>query len=254
MFGTAGLVCFGIYFNRQMGSEVSFFPWLWAAGGLLIYNLDRYLPEPSDQINHPDRATFRHSRLVIIILSASVLVVTPILVNRVDIYGWLAIALALSLGYSAVPPGFRRRFKDRPLLKWWLPPIVILTTLSAPTWQRFDWGSLPTWSISLAGGLFSALLINVLLSDAQDSVGDRAHGLSTIGGQIETRKTCLIVWFLIVLQCLAAGFRQAPGEWLLAGYHGLIAAAFMADPKRKISSWVLDGMLFVPIFGKWIFW
>jgi len=225
---------------------------LWAAGGLLIYNLDRYLPEASDSVNHPERSGFQKSRLVLIIIAAALLLLTPALMGRPFLYGWLAPALFLSIGYSVALFGSGWRIRDQPWLKWMLPPLIILSALTAPFWLAMGFTYSPPGLVPLLGGMFAALLLNLLLSDAHDSAGDRAHGLTTIAIHLGLRKTRLVALFLISLQFCSAWLRNAPGEWLLAGYHLMIVVRLFVMPEKKLSPWLLDGMLFIPLLGQWV--
>ena len=67
---------------------------LWFAGYLLVYNLDRFYPDPADRANIPIRSSkteeLQAARIGLAFLSAAVLVVWSLLTSR----WWLVLALA----------------------------------------------------------------------------------------------------------------------------------------------------------------
>jgi hypothetical protein len=114
---------------------------LWFAGYLLVYNLDRFYPDPADRANIPIRSSkteeLQAARIGLAFLSAAVLVVWSLLTSR----WWLVLALAFGatvLQFHSRPVrGIGFRLKDLPYVKSFLPAGVIagILVVFGPAWK-----------------------------------------------------------------------------------------------------------------------
>jgi 4-hydroxybenzoate polyprenyltransferase len=181
--GASAVTAFGWAVCKRLGV-----PWipsgpLWFSGYLLVYNLDRLHPDPSDQINTPARIGWdrrlRPFRILIVFLSAGCIIIWPMVTHR----PWLIFALfaaVLTLQfYSRAVPAFGIRFKDLPYLKSFIAPVVIASVLVIwPVVESgraldFDFYLVLAWS-------FVVLTTNGLVFDYRDIKGDRVVGVRTI--------------------------------------------------------------------------
>jgi len=198
-------------------------------------------------VNLPDRMRLSRTRKILIGISLSVLLGLPIYLKEWPIVLLLLVAVAISSFYSLVPPGFSRRIKDIPWLKWSAPPLVILVTLTMPAW------SVPTnrpvllahWP--LLGGIMAALLINILLFDQRDRLGDASAGLRTIANQLSPTNFSRVILFLLGLQITFLALDPQLEMMVFAGYLAILIVQARKKQPPHFYHWAVDGMLFVPL-------
>jgi len=251
LYGAAGIASFGWALGRLLGFDSTPFLPLWFCGALLVYNLDRLKPDPSDALNIPERqrqhARLRTASIALTAVSAVLLVAIPARMAFAGQPLLLALtpaAAVLSLSYSF--PIFGFRFKDAPLVKTLFAPAVVLLAYFAPVLLR---GELRPNAPALAAAAFSGclLLFNMVLCDARDVAGDRALGtrsLPVLLGEKNTRR------FLAAL--LAGGVLAAwtQGWFLPAGaagiYLGTLLIALRQPRGESFYEWFVEGILFLP--------
>ncbi|MEO7932411.1 MAG: hypothetical protein ABIT76_04540 [Chthoniobacterales bacterium] len=251
-YGSSGLVAFGCYLNTEMGVSPSFYPLLWFAGGMFIYNLDRLIPDPADPINVPNRARFTHARKWLIRFSLAVLIVTPIYEKNWLLLGLIGVAAIVSAFYCIIPPGFSGRIKDAPLLKWVMPPIVVLATLTVPIWIKVDSWELLLKHWALLGGIFIALLTNILLFDQRDTMGDTSSGVRTLANWLEPKSFFRLLYIMMALQ-IAFLFVELHLEMVVFTiYLGVLVSLIGKKRRPEFYDWAVDGMFFVPMIVKWL--
>jgi 4-hydroxybenzoate polyprenyltransferase len=232
---------------------------LWFFGALLVFNIDRALPDDADVINLPKRRAANNRQRWLSWLmagvSAAMLVWLPI--QQQD---WLTLAFVvmggtICLSYSL--PIFGRRLKDVPLLKtFFAPSLVVLAILILPLTHD-------KWPGQLGVLLFTAvwawgyLLCNMLLCDLRDIKGDRRTGVVSIPVRLGRKATFRLLWILIActggLAFLLAAFpgsgaRLVLALWAILGSAYLAGLAIAAQQRRseRFYEWWVEGMLFLP--------
>lgn len=190
---------------------------LWFGGYLVVYNLDHLYSDPADSLNTPLR--FRWSarlwpfRIVLLCLSASLLLIWPLITGRC----WLLVPIAAALGafyfYSRPIPSTRFRLKNLSYVKSLLAPGVIAfilvlwpvlecgRTLRQKEWLIFFW-------------VFLVLTINSLVFDYRDIFGDRLIGTKTIPtllGHKGTRGLLVLFAAALVLTTMALSWLGLAG-------------------------------------------
>ncbi len=249
-YGASGLVAFGCYLNSEMGVRTSYYPVLWFAGGMFVYNLDRWIPDPADPINVPGRARFARTRKWLIKLSLSVLVLIPGCEKNWLLLCLTGIAAVVSAFYCIIPPGFSGRIKDSPVLKWLMPPVVVLATLTIPIWIKVENWALLLHHWPLLGGVFVALLTNILLFDQRDAAGDTSSGVRTIANRLAPKN---LLRLLLVMMALQVGFLIFEPHWgmvIFTLYVGGLVGLLQQKKRPEFYDWAVDGMLFVPLIVK----
>jgi 4-hydroxybenzoate polyprenyltransferase len=232
---------------------------LWFCGALLVFNIDRALPDEADAINLPQRrATNRRLRWVSWLLaigSASMLVYLPI--QQRD---WSTLVLVLlggtvCLSYSL--PILGRRLKEIPLLKtFFAPSLVVLAILSLPLIHE-KWPSQPGLVVLTAVWAWGYLLCNMLICDLRDIRGDRRTGVVSIPVHLGRKATHRLLWILITctggLAFLLAAFPGSSARvvlmlWAILGSAYLAGLVVAAQQRRSESfyEWWVEGMLFLP--------
>ncbi len=245
-FGAAGLVALGGYINSVVGVSTSLYPILWAAGGLFVYNLDRLIPDAADRINLPERSEFHRTRKVLIAISLLALLVLPVLVSSWKTLAWILLGVTISPFYCLAPQGFTQRIKDFPLLKCLAPPLVILVTLTTPIWIEPETRSLVFSHGPFLVAVLLALLVNILLFDLRDRIGDQSTGLKTVANRLQPRSFFILLNVLLLTQ-ISLSISEKRIEMIGLGLY-LSTLVWLSRKLRKPAfyHWAVDGMLFVP--------
>jgi 4-hydroxybenzoate polyprenyltransferase len=251
LYGAAGIASFGWALGEMLGFDAAPFLPLWFCGALLVYNLDRLKPDPSDALNIPERqsqhACCRNASFAVAAVSACLLVALPARMAWAGHGLLLALtpaAAVISLSYSF--PIFGFRFKDVPLVKTLFAPAVVLLAYFVPPLLR---GELRADFAALAAAACSGclLLFNMVLCDERDVAGDRALGtrsLPVILGEKNTRR------FLAALLACGVFLAWLRGWTLLAAATAVYASALLfalRKPRREsFYEWFVEGILFLP--------
>lgn len=246
-YGASGIVALGYYINSVASAAVGYYPILWFCGGLLVYNVDRFIPDPADRINAPRRAHLAKTRLVIIGAALLALLLAPILHGDWVTLGAVTVGLVGAPFYSVAIPGFRRRVKEFPLCKAVAPPLIILLTLTIPIWNTPSTIGMNKKAIFVGIQLFIGLIINVLLFDHHDRTGDRTTGVTTFANQMQPE---LFFKFTIVLWMIGfVGWLLVPSleTIALSMYILVLIVACKSGQSRRFYQWAVDGLLFVPL-------
>ncbi len=242
----------GCYLNQIMGCQVSVYPVVWFAGSIFVYNLDRWIPDPSDQINHPNRANHQRWRRWLILLSVPTLALATFWHQQWRLAAFLVPALAISVFYSVRPPGMRTRIKDFIFLKWLVPPAVILAALTGPAWIPAGNSLVTARHWPVLGCIFAGLLINILLFDQRDRSGDRAAGVATMATALAKGWFRGLLGFLAALQILFLRLDFRPELALFVGYIVLLLPVSQMTKNPNFYHWLVDGMLLIPLLGLWV--
>jgi 4-hydroxybenzoate polyprenyltransferase len=211
---------------------------LWFAGGLLVYNLDRGVRDPSDAQNTPHRDPDRHRVTRLLVMAAAAIALALLSDRRL-----LGIVLPGALGCLAYSlPICGVRIKDLPAVKTLFPPLAITVAYAAIAGIS-DWALL-SWT-------FLVLLFNVLLCDIRDREGDSRHGIRTLAVLLgpATRHTFIILLLLIFANsALVAPLLMIPADLYLL-------ALLLRSPQAShcFYEWAVDGMLFVLPITIWLF-
>ncbi|MEP6671563.1 MAG: UbiA family prenyltransferase [Chthoniobacter sp.] len=260
IYGAFGITAFGWAMGQLFNWEVG--PWMpyWFCAALLVYNADRLRHDPADALNIPVReaaaARLRVLSFIVLILSALVLLVLPI-VQR----DWLTLALVLggalvSLNYSI--PLFGFRFKDVPLLKTFFAPTIVTASVLGLPWLHLGSGSTDLATLAI-GSLrsWAFLMFNMILCDLRDRGGDEACGIRSLPVVLGDKGTrWLLVALLACLEALALGALALASDahrhiWAIMCivgpiYLGGILLAVRRPRPERFYEWVVEGMLFLP--------
>lgn len=255
LYGAAGITSFGWALGRMLGFDSAPFLPLWLCGALLVYNLDRLRPDPSDALNTPARqrhhAQLRTASLALIFTSAAALLILPAAMALRGEPLLLALAPAaavFSISYSF--PIFGFRFKDVPLVKTLFAPAIVLLAFFAPVLLR---GELHPDARALAAAAWSGclLLFNMVLCDERDLPGDRAHGTRSLPVMLGKTNTPRFLAALIACAALSAWLQ---GWRLLAGAMALCLTALLAASRHPrgeaFYEWAVEGILFLPALAE----
>jgi 4-hydroxybenzoate polyprenyltransferase len=236
MVGASAVTAFGWAVCKRLGV-----PWipsgpLWFSGYLLVYNLDRLHPDPSDQINTPARIGWdrrlRPFRILVVFLSAGCIIIWPIVTHR----PWLIFALfaaVLTLQfYSRVVPAFGIRFKDLPYLKSFIAPAVIASALII--WPAIESGRPLDFDFYLVlAWCFVVLTTNGLIFDYRDIKGDRVAGVRTI-------PVILGEWGAVILLRVLAGILLVLTVISFAGRPDALAMPAAVFAGNALLLWALN--------------
>ena len=229
VFPAMGIAAFGAAIAHLAESAIWPGAVLWFCGGLLVYNVDRDIIDPSDVQNTPHRQPGRDRavRRLFMLLAAGGLLWQAGAQLGMVILGAIA-CLAYSLPICGV------RIKSLPAIKTLFPPLAI-TGAYALIAQIDHWWLL-FWT-------FVVLLINVLLCDVRDREGDARHGTRTLAVLLGAR-TQAGLWALLTLALAISATLQ---PLLLAPTHIYLAILIMRGPQdsHAFYEWGVDGMLFV---------
>jgi 4-hydroxybenzoate polyprenyltransferase len=260
IYGALGITAFGWAMGQLFDWEVETWMPYWFCAALLVYNADRLRRDPADTLNIPQRAAaaarLRVLSFVVLMVSALVLVVLPIV--RRD---WLTLALVLggalvSLNYSI--PLFGFRFKDMPLLKTFFAPTVVTASVLGLPWLHLDAGRAALVTLALGSvRSWTFLMFNMIVCDLRDRAGDEACGIRSLPvvlGERGTRR--LLVVLLVGIELLALGacavasdtHRHAWAVMCILGplYLGTLLLAILKPRSERFYEWVVEGMLFLP--------
>jgi 4-hydroxybenzoate polyprenyltransferase len=234
---------------------------LWFAGYLLVYNADRLYLDPADHLNTPLRvswgARLRECRVVLIWLSAGVLFIWPLVIERF----WLLLPMAVAFGilcfYSRPIPGAGFRLKDLPYLKSLLAPAVIAIVLvlwpaleSGKGLQQKQW-LVFTW-------VFLILTVNALVFDYRDIKGDRLTGTKTIAVLLGQRRTSGLLMLLagaLVLMSVALCWLRLTGSLMpvvLTLGTVILLRSLRWQIHPALLSLLADVLLFLPAVGEFL--
>lgn len=203
---------------------------LWFAGGLLVYNLDRGIGDPSDAENTPHRDPARDQLARRFVIGAAVLALIVLSGPRL-----LAIVIPGALGCLAYSlPICGVRIKDLPAVKTLFPPLAITVAYAAIAGIT---------DLPLLSWTFLVLLFNVLLCDIRDREGDATHGIRTLAVLLgaRTRPALIVLLVLIVANSVViAPLLMIPAELYLL-------ALLWRSPQASHTyyEWAVDGMLLV---------
>jgi 4-hydroxybenzoate polyprenyltransferase len=228
---------------------------LWFAGYLLVYNLDRLYQDPADRVNTPVRAgkseELQRFRVCLVVLSATVLLVWPLLTSR----WWLVLAEISIVGllyfYSRPIPRLGFRLKDIPYIKSLIAPGLIAGILVV--WPCVENGRSFRWKESVIFvWCLLALTINSLVFDYRDIEGDTMVGTRTIPLRLGRRNTVLLLLILTTAWIAVSGWLEGRGlvrplmpAVLTGGSAGLLFA--LTTPLSPITiSMLADLVLILP--------
>jgi 4-hydroxybenzoate polyprenyltransferase len=266
LFGALGISAFGSAFCAVF--EWNHARWVpyWFFGALLVFNLDRAVPDPADQINVPRRRAastrLRWVSWLLAVFSAGMLIWLP--AQQAD---WVTLVLviigaAICAGYSL--PLFGRRFKEVPLLKtFFAPSLVVLAILSLPLIHE-PWPSHPGLLLFASVWAWGYLLCNMLICDLRDVKGDRLTGVVSLPVRLGRRASYRLLWILIGctggLAILLSAFPGGSARlvWLMWGilgsaYIASLAVAITRRRSERFYEWWVEGMLFVPAVAVVVF-
>lgn len=255
-----GVAAFGWAMCELLGWNAR--PWwpLWVSSALLVYNIDRLLPDPADSRNVPRRAALglrlQGGIVALIAVSAAVLVGVPLF--RGD---WLTLVCVLAgavvcLGYSV--PFLGLRLKDVPLLKSFFAPgvvaaaVFVLPVLHGATFSTSQLALTVAWALCF-------LSFNMILCDLRDLAGDAVCGTRSLPvqmGESGARRVLGILLSCCALLALAAA-KVAAGHavaWAALAVVGTIYLAVLLRISRTRRSeafyeWAVEGMLFLPLLA-----
>jgi 4-hydroxybenzoate polyprenyltransferase len=234
---------------------------LWFAGYLLVYNADRLYLDPADHLNTPLRvswgARLRECRVVLVWLSAGVLFIWPLVIERF----WLLLPMAVAFGilcfYSRPIPGAGFRLKDLPYLKSLLAPAVIAIVLvlwpaleSGKGLQQKQW-LVFTW-------VFLILTVNALVFDYRDIKGDRLTGTKTIAVLLGQRRTSGLLMLLagaLVLMSVALCWLRLTGPLMpvvMTLGTAILLRSLRWQMHPALLSLLADVLLFLPAVGEFL--
>jgi 4-hydroxybenzoate polyprenyltransferase len=254
-----GIAGFGVAVCLLIGLDLAYFPILWLAGGLLVYNIDRGYGCDADAANTPRRMQhgrqFAQARAAAIIIAAISLLAAPIVARDWHVLALMLAGALCCVNYSVHVPGFTRRWKDVPVAKSLFPPLAITVALLAPPlaaaaqWPSAD--QLLLW----AAWVYACLLFNVVLFDLRDLDGDRTAGTRTLAVVLGRRRTNVFLAALLgsitMLSLALCRLHPAP---LLALVSAGVVAYFLAvlalqtrqRPAEWFYEWCVDGGLLLP--------
>jgi 4-hydroxybenzoate polyprenyltransferase len=233
---------------------------LWFAGYLFVYNADRLHLDPADRLNTPLRFSWerrlRGCRIVLVWISAGVLGVWPVLTGRVWLLFPLAVAAGLLCFYSRPIPGAGFRLKDLPYLKSLLAPAAIAIVLVPwPAWESGNIVRQKVWLVFF--WIFLILMINALIFDYRDIVGDRVNGTKTIPawlGHRRTRGLLMLLSAVLIFVSVALSWLRLAGPFT-AGALTFGCAVLLWLLRRRMRpallSLLADSLLFLPAIGEW---
>jgi 4-hydroxybenzoate polyprenyltransferase len=253
--GASAVTAFGWVVCRRLSV-----PWipsglLWFSGYLLVYNLDRLHPDPSDRINTPTRIAWsrrlRRYRIVLVGLSAGCILIWPLVTHRPWLISALLAAVLALQFYSRAMPGFGLRIKDLPYLKSFIAPtviagaLVIWPTLEAGQPFSFDFYLVLSWS-------FLMLTTNGLLFDYRDIKGDLGVGVRTVPallgkeGSVALFRILAGILLILTICCFAGRW-----DWLLMPSAVFAVNALLLWALNRVRtplqlSFGADFLLFVP--------
>jgi len=259
LYGALGISAFGSAICAVFGWDHSQWVPLWFFGALLVFNIDRALPDAADVINLPKRratsSRLRWVSWVIALLSGVMLVWWPILQR--DWFTLVLVLLGSTLCLSYSLPLFGHRLKEVPLLKtFFAPSLVVLAILSLPL-THDTWPSQPGLLVLTAVWAWGYLLCNMLLCDLRDIKGDRRTGVVSIPVRLGRKATFRLVWILIACTGgLAFLLAALPGSSarLVVALWGILGSAYVAGlavaaqqrRSERFYEWWVEGMLFLP--------
>jgi 4-hydroxybenzoate polyprenyltransferase len=234
---------------------------LWFAGYLLVYNADRLYLDPADHLNTPLRvswgARLRECRVVLIWLSAGVLFIWPLVIERFWLLFPMAVAFGILCFYSRPIPGAGFRLKDLPYLKSLLAPAVIAIVLvlwpaleSGKGLQQKQW-LVFTW-------VFLILTVNALVFDYRDIKGDRLTGTKTIAVLLGQRRTSGLLMLLagaLVLMSVALCWLRLTGPLMpvvLTLGTAILLRSLRWQMHPALLSLLADVLLFLPAVGEFL--
>jgi 4-hydroxybenzoate polyprenyltransferase len=230
IYPALGIAAFGVAIAQLAESAIWPGAGLWFAGGLLVYNLDRDVTDPSDAHNTPHRDPDRERlpRRVLILLAAVALLLLSLQARLYLVIPGALGCLAYSLPICGV------RIKDLPAVKTLFPPLAITVAYGVIAgithWPLLSW-------------IFLVLLIDVLLCDIRDREGDAQHGIRTLAVLLGSH-THAVLWLLLALAFANAAILS---PLLLLPTQLYLAALLLRSPQatHTFYEWAVDGMLFV---------
>jgi 4-hydroxybenzoate polyprenyltransferase len=228
---------------------------LWFSGYLLVYNLDRLHPDPSDTINTPTRTGWsrrlRPYRMFLVGTSVACILAWPLITNR----PWLVLALlATAVGlqfYTRTLPVVRFRLKDLPYIKSFIAPTVIAMILVI--WPAVEARRpLDPELISVFFWCFFLLAVNSLVFDYRDIRGDRLAGVRTLPVLLGEPGTVILLrlFALVLFGFTVIVFAGRPDAIVMSTSIALASTLLLWSLKRVLTpiqmSFSADLLLFVP--------
>jgi len=190
-------------------------------------------------------------------LAAAFLLIWPVLQQDWLLLTGVSITGAIGIGYIQRLPGLKKRFKDLPIAKTFVPAAVVTASLLIYPLFRESSSRNPAMIGLIGIWLFSLLLFNIVLCDRRDLVGDLACGVITLPawlGEIVTKKLLTGLLLTHSLSAILVGICFASGDrsfWIAIG----IAMPFYLALTLRLSpsvqspytfEWLVEGMLIIP--------
>jgi 4-hydroxybenzoate polyprenyltransferase len=259
LYVSAAVATFGWGTSRLLDFDSRPYLFLWFAGSLLVYNVDRLKPDPADPVNIPGRhaafARLKRPSRGVIAMALLTLIVLPVSTRNWWLLTMTVAAAFVCICYSLRPLGFR--FKDIPLLKsFFAPTIAIAAFVFPPLWH----GSLethPCYTVATTFWLWMFLCFNMILCDLRDIEGDRLESTLSLPVLLGARNTRFILWLLVAVTLVAGLFIgwTATGKlrhsWITlalgaAVYQSHLLGTPEANRNEAYFEWRVEGMLFLP--------